>query len=98
MPKNTGQYEHFTLTCSNNFSFVFSEQMHPCQFLAFGLGPRVCLGAHFANFEGKMLLNHLISKYKVEMSEATDDPLNLLLNTVIINPDKNIRLKFTPLK
>ena len=72
--------------------------MHPCQFLAFGLGPRACLGAHFANHEAKLVLNNIIQRYRVEKSTKTEDPLELVMATVIINPKKNVHLKFTLLE
>jgi cytochrome P450 len=72
--------------------------MHPCQFLAFGLGPRACLGAHFANYEAKLLLTEVITQYRVEMSADTEDPMELIMPTVILNPANNIHLNFTALQ
>lgn len=46
-------------------------------FLAFGLGPRACLGSRFALMECKILLIQLMTKFKLEISERMVVPFEI---------------------
>lgn len=73
-----------------------------CKFLAFGGGPRNCIGGNLALTEGRAVLAHLLLKYsRIELAVQDDsliDPgtgfLKLYCPTVIIHPQENILLNF----
>ncbi|KAM7303985.1 cytochrome P450 3A5 [Ixodes scapularis] len=67
---------------------------HSAAYLPFGLGPRVCIGKRFALLEIKMALCKLIRKYRIRQCEETQDPLKMVVPSVIINPEKGIHVKF----
>ena len=43
------------------------EQRHRCAYLPFGVGPRVCIGNHFALMEGQLLLAQIAQRYQLEL-------------------------------
>lgn len=74
-------------------------------FLPYGAGPRSCIGSKLADTEARAVLSALISSYQVELTNDGEekksvDPvtglLKLTCNFLIIKPEKNIYLKFTP--
>ncbi|CAN8019282.1 unnamed protein product [Ixodes persulcatus] len=67
---------------------------HSAAYLPFGLGPRVCIGKRFALLEIKMALCKMIRKYRIRQCEETQDPLKMVVPSVIINPEKGIHVKF----
>lgn len=67
---------------------------HSAAYLPFGLGPRVCIGKRFALLEIKMALCKMIRRYRIRQCEQTQDPLKLVVPSVIINPQKGISVKF----
>ncbi|CAN7992800.1 unnamed protein product [Ixodes hexagonus] len=67
---------------------------HSAAYMPFGLGPRVCIGKRFALLEIKMALCKMIRKYRISQCEETQDPLKLVVPSVIINPEKGINVKF----
>ena len=75
-------------------------------FLAFGSGPRNCIGANLANSEARAVLTAILSRYRVELVEsdtssgAVDSQTGLLkltCKTVFIHPEQDVFLKFTPI-
>lgn len=43
------------------------EQRHRCAYLPFGVGPRVCIGNHFALMEGQLLLAQIAQRYQLDL-------------------------------
>ncbi|XP_035228707.1 cytochrome P450 3A31-like isoform X1 [Stegodyphus dumicola] len=62
-------------------------------YIPFGVGPRNCIGARFAQLEAKLTLFKLLKKFRFEACEKTDDPLPLICPTVIINPANGVYVK-----
>lgn len=55
-----------------------AKLFHPGQFLPFGLGPRNCVGYHFAKLEVMKLASQLLIRYKFEACDKTQDALSIL--------------------
>ena len=68
-----------------NFSKENKEKRHPYAFLAFGIGPRNCIGSRLALFNMKSGLVHLVSEYKV--LTCTKTPEKLIVDPTSQNQD-----------
>ncbi|RWS00223.1 cytochrome P450 3A19-like protein, partial [Dinothrombium tinctorium] len=79
------------------FSSKNRKNIHPAAFLPFGVGPRICLGMQLANFEAKLLLTKILTKFKIEMAEQTPKELELECHNVIMQLKEPLFLKFVPL-
>lgn len=69
--------------------------MHPMSFLAFGAGPRVCLGSSLATYEGKIIAKNILSRYRI--TPVTQGDIQIISSTVFIHPKGKVPLRFTPL-
>jgi cytochrome P450 len=80
-------------------AFVPSRFMPPSPppdryaYLPFGVGPRVCIGAHFAITEATLALAKLIGAFKVELLDK--DPL-MPLGIVTTQPDRSPMFAISP--
>ena len=54
-------------------------------YLPFGVGPRVCIGAHFALTEATMILSRLLRSFRIEL--ASSEPV-LPVAIVTTQPDR----------
>lgn len=59
-------------------------------YLPFGIGPRVCIGAHFATTELVLVLAEWLRRFRVE---RTDDRPVLPVGTVTLRPDHHARFR-----
>ncbi|GAB6030265.1 hypothetical protein CHUAL_005942 [Chamberlinius hualienensis] len=62
-------------------------------YLAFGVGPRNCIGMRFALMEIKMVLIHVLKDFKFVVAEDTQVPLKFLNGRFNLIPEKPIKLK-----
>jgi len=62
-------------------------------YLPFGVGPRVCIGAHFALVEATLALAKLIGAFRVELVDH--EPV-LPIGVVTTQPDRSPRFAITP--
>ena len=69
------------------------KQFDRCQFLPFGIGPRVCIGAAFAMQEMAVILRAFLTRALPEPA-GEDAPMPVMRITV--QPDQPIRLGWTP--
>jgi len=61
----------------DNFSKEAKAARHPYTFLAFGQGPRGCIGMRFALLEIKIALAAIIRRFKLVRSDKTQEPLQI---------------------
>ncbi|XP_046555166.1 cytochrome P450 3A13-like [Haliotis rubra] len=81
----------------NPYSFSperHDEHSHPLSFLAFGYGPRKCIGMRLALIEAKIALVHLLRTVKFECLPDTPEVLTFK-KTNFLQTDKEIRLKLS---
>ncbi|XP_071101639.1 cytochrome P450 3A5-like [Haliotis cracherodii] len=71
------------------------EKSNPLSFLAFGYGPRICIGMRLALVETKIALVHVLRRVKFERMPNTKDELTFK-QSVILTPAEDIVLKISP--
>ena len=62
----------------NPLRFSPEIKHHPAAFMAFGLGPRTCVGMRFALLELKLTLARVLSKYDVLTTPETRKTLRFV--------------------
>ena len=77
-----------------NFSKENKEKRHPYAFMAFGIGPRNCIGSRMALFNLKSGLVHLVSDYKVLTCPKTPEKLIVAPTSVNTDVEGGIWVKF----
>jgi cytochrome P450 len=71
---------------------------HPCSFLPFGDGPRVCIGLRFAMTEAKFALTKLLMNFSFTFdSENTPEILKPNLNKGLLQPSTPVYIKIKKL-
>ncbi|UJR29669.1 hypothetical protein I4U23_017217 [Adineta vaga] len=74
----------------------FQEKRHPMAFLAFGQGPRNCIGMKFALFEIKLVMVHLLTRFIIIKSNQTDSHFKII-DTFTTRP-KQVYIQLKPRK
>lgn len=73
------------------------SKFHPAAFMGFGLGPRNCVGGKLAIHELKLILKAILTRYKVEVCEATPEKYGFASPGLIFTiPDAPVKLEFKP--
>lgn len=70
----------------SRFSDENKNKIIPGSFLAFGHGPRMCLGSRFALLETKFAFFAILSKYSIEVCEKTPKELKYTMTTALNKP------------
>lgn len=75
------------------FSAKSKESRDPYTYLAFGQGPRNCIGMRFAQMEMKLVLVRLLKKYSFMLAPETQVPLELESKLTLAPKDGHILLR-----
>ena len=62
-------------------------------YLPFGVGPRICVGAHFALVEAVLALAKIVGSFRVELIDK--EPV-LPVGVVTTQPDRSPLFRITP--
>lgn len=68
--------------------------LHRFQYLPFGAGPRICVGARFATVEALIILAHWLAARRFSLP---DGPVSIPTGTVTLRPKHGMRLRVEPL-
>ncbi|CAG9833427.1 unnamed protein product [Diabrotica balteata] len=68
-------YSHPNVFDPDRFSPENKSSISPMAFLAFGEGPRLCIGLRFGKLQAKVGLSSILRKYRVTLNEKTQLPL-----------------------
>lgn len=71
------------------FSVENKRNRHPMAFLAFGEGPRNCIGERFGLMQTKIAIIKLITNFKFSTTSRTPIPMVFDKKNLIISPDGN---------
>ncbi|XP_046574876.1 cytochrome P450 3A8-like [Haliotis rubra] len=71
------------------------EKYNPLTFLAFGYGPRKCIGMRLAQVQSKIALVHVLRAVKFERMPDTPEVL-MFKRSNVLQTDKSIALKISP--
>ncbi len=70
------------------------SKLHRFQYLPFGAGPRICVGARFATVEALIILAHWLAARRFSLP---DGPVSMPTGTVTLRPTNGMRLRVEPL-
>ncbi|XP_046679192.1 LOW QUALITY PROTEIN: probable cytochrome P450 6a13 [Homalodisca vitripennis] len=90
--------EHFPEPFTFNpdrFSPENSKDRHPCVFMPFGEGPRMCVGQKFGLMNVKTAVATLVADYQISLTPDTEVPLKLTNNACTTIPFVPLMLVFT---
>ncbi|XP_044009987.1 probable cytochrome P450 6a14 [Aphidius gifuensis] len=79
------------------FTDSAKAQRHPMTFLAFGDGPKNCIGYRFAKYQYKLGIIKILKNYIVKPSKSTVVPYEIDKGSFILTPKNGIHLVFEPL-
>ncbi|KAK8774704.1 hypothetical protein V5799_010763 [Amblyomma americanum] len=69
-----------------------SKDIHPGAYMPFGIGPKSCIGNRFALLELKAALCRLLRRYQVLACSRMEDPIDLIVQTVLVSPKTPIQV------
>lgn len=66
---------------------------HPCAFIPFGEGPRICIGFRFAMLNIRTTLAMLLSNYKFSTCSRTQEKIKIITKSSLLTSEEGIYLK-----
>ena len=69
---------------------------HPCNYLPFGDGPRICIGMRFGYLVVKVGIINILSKYRISVIPGTPIPLEFDPGTLILSSKSDICIRIEP--
>lgn len=79
------------------FSPENQAKRHKYVFLPFGEGPRMCIGMRFGIMLVKLVVSHMLTKYSLEYSSKTIEPLEMEPTTFMTHIKGGLWIKFKKL-
>uniref|UniRef100_A0A1I8Q363 Cytochrome P450 n=1 Tax=Stomoxys calcitrans TaxID=35570 RepID=A0A1I8Q363_STOCA len=79
--------------CPERFTALHEDQRHPQSFLAFGDGPRNCIGLRFGSLQSKVGLISLLSKFKFSHVPETCKEIVFSKHSIILTVSNEVMLK-----
>ena len=74
---------------------AFRKALPRSMYLPFGFGPRICVGIRFAHFEMKIILQSLLTAFRIRINpEHTAIQLRL---SITMRPKDPVMLRFEPI-
>lgn len=80
------------------FSIENSKDRNPLTFLAFGEGPRGCIGVRFGMLQVKIALVKLLTNYELEICEKTTIPMKFIPAATFLSPVGGMWLRINHLE
>lgn len=71
------------------------EKIHPFAHIAFGGGPRVCIGQNMAKMQMLLVVTAIIKDYEFELAEKKEIGLHAMM---LLKPDGPVKMKFKKIK
>ncbi|XP_024943018.1 uncharacterized protein LOC107269765 [Cephus cinctus] len=65
---------------------------HPCVYLPFGEGPRVCIGMRFGLLQTKVALVSVLSKFRCLAAPTTPKKLKFDIGNILLLPEKGVEI------
>ncbi|XP_055534104.1 probable cytochrome P450 6g2 isoform X2 [Wyeomyia smithii] len=66
------------------------ENIVPCSYMPFGVGPRTCLGSHFGTLQVKVAIVRLLTRYRIERSLLTPEVLTYRKNAFTLQSNEGL--------
>lgn len=88
------QPDHFD---PDRFASDESRKRNSMAWLAFGDGPRSCIGLRFAMMQTRVGLITLLRHFEFAVSTKTSEPLEFVPTSVVLSPKNGIHLKLRPI-
>jgi len=70
--------------------FAEATERHPAAWMPFGIGPRQCIGLHFALLEGQLALAMILQRYEFSAVPRRREPLRL---AVVMRPHGGVQVR-----
>lgn len=77
------------------FSPENRDSVDQYSYLAFGLGPRNCIGSRFGYFQVKLGLFSILRNYRVEVCEKTPTKIEFDKKSLVMQSDKPLYMNLT---
>ncbi|GBP91578.1 Probable cytochrome P450 6a14 [Eumeta japonica] len=72
------------------FSKENKAKLHPCQWMPFGEGPRMCLGLRQGYIQSKMALVKILPKYELRINEKSPVPMKIKASSYACAADGDV--------
>lgn len=80
----------------DRFSQEAEKNRHPCAYLPFGAGPRICIAVRFANLQLKTAMAKILMSYDFTLNKTkTPVPLKFVPGLLFLTPVDGIFVNFT---
>ena len=78
----------------DRFSPLAKQSRNPCAFMPFGHGPHSCIGMRFALMQMKLVLAHILKKYRLEVAPDTQIPPDVRIKATLACAQVNVLVRW----